>query len=107
MSDTTTFAATLDGTKIGTLRSLHPRVAKALLFPDHVGKNLDALFDALCDLEGIGEAYTHVTLTIRGAAFFLKKEKPARREAALQVLQDACLPDNRYDTRVFRVVFEN
>ena len=40
----------LDGEKIGSNASLHAAFAEALAFSDYVGKNLDALHDALTDL---------------------------------------------------------
>jgi RNAse (barnase) inhibitor barstar len=101
----TTHHATLDGARIATLRALWPRISKALHFPPHVGRNLDALFDALCDLEGLDVEMSHVTLTIRASGQFLSKEKPERREAALQVLRDAMEAENRYDERTFVVEF--
>ncbi len=87
----------LDGNKSRTLRAFYPRIAKALAFPDYFGKNLDALFDCLCDLSAIEPAPKTVELVIEQPQAFLSKEKPEKREAALDVLRKACLPDNRYD----------
>ena len=80
--------------------------AKALLFPEHFGKNLDALFDCLCDLSGVDAQFTHVTVHIVHASAFLSKEKPEKRAVALQVFEDATLPENRYDDRVFVVLHD-
>jgi RNAse (barnase) inhibitor barstar len=93
----------IDGGKTRTLRSFYTKIAKQLKFHSEFGRNLDALFDALCDLEGV-EA-SSVELTITQAALFLDKEKPERRAAALKVLNDAAVPENRYDERTFNVIF--
>ena len=99
---TNTFTIQIDGNKARTLRALYPRIAKALVFQ----KNLDALFDCLCDLSGVEAQYTHVTVHIVHASAFLSKEKPEKRAAALQVFQDATLPENRYDDRTFVVLHD-
>ena len=96
------FVAAIDGKKSQTLRSFYPRIAKILLFPDYFGKNLDALFDCLCSLEVAGRQ--EVVLLISDYNSFLAKEKPEKKESALQVLLDAEKPENRYDAVKFRVV---
>ncbi len=96
------FVAEIDGAKTRTLRGFYPRIAKILLFPDYFGKNLDALFDCLCSLEVTGKQ--EIVLLIRHFDQFLEKEKPEKREAALQVLRDAEKAENRYDGATFRVV---
>lgn len=40
----------IDGSAIFTSPDLHDALAKALSFPDHYGKNLDALYDCLTEL---------------------------------------------------------
>lgn len=102
---TDTFVAHLDGAKIGTLRAFYPRISKSLHFPDHFGKNMDALFDCLCDLQGIDIKFKKTTLVINNAALFLSKEKVDKKAAVLQVLQDATQADNRYDEFSFAVYF--
>jgi RNAse (barnase) inhibitor barstar len=97
-----TYQVRIDGARMGTLRTFYTRIAKELRFPAHFGRNLDALFDCLCDLEGIEEAQS-VVVTIQNSAKFLSKERPERREAALKVLRDATVASNRYDTRSFNV----
>jgi RNAse (barnase) inhibitor barstar len=96
------FVAEMDGAKVRTLRGFYPRIAKALLFPDYFGKNLDALFDCLCSLEVVGKQ--EVVLLIRNADRFLEKEKPDKRTAALAVLRDAEKAENRSDGVRFRVL---
>jgi RNAse (barnase) inhibitor barstar len=96
------FVAEMDGKKARTLRGFYPRIAKALLFPDYFGKNLDALFDCLCSLEVVGKQ--SVVLLVRNADSFLDKEKPEKRAAALDVLRDAQKPENRSDGVQFRAI---
>ena len=93
----------MDGAKVRTLRAFYPRIAKALLFPDYFGANLDALLDCLCSLEVLGKS--EVILHIKNKDAFLLKEKEPKRTAALQVLKDAEKPENRYDGVVFRCVW--
>jgi hypothetical protein len=45
---------------------------------------------------------TEVELQLHNATHFLEREKPERREAVLQVLNDATVAENRYDGLVFR-----
>jgi RNAse (barnase) inhibitor barstar len=99
---TDTFVAEIDGSKTRTLRSFYTRIAKVFLFPDYFGKNLDALFDCLISLEVIGKE--DVVLLIRNESQFLIKEKVEKKNAALQVLKDAEIPENRYDSIRFRVI---
>ena len=96
------FVAEIDGAKARTLRGFYPRIAKILLFPDYFGKNLDALLDALCSLEVLGNQ--EIVLLITNANLFLSKEKEEKKAAALQILQAAEKPENRYDTVKFRVI---
>lgn len=96
-----TLQVTVSGQQCRTLRALYPRLAKALTFPAHFGKNLDALFDALTDLGHL--EVEKVVLTITHPTDFLKLEKPERRQAALDVLKDAQQTENRYDEVLFEV----
>lgn len=41
---------TIDGSTIFTSPDFHEALASALSFPDHYGKNLDALYDCLTEL---------------------------------------------------------
>jgi RNAse (barnase) inhibitor barstar len=96
------YVADIDGKKARTLRGFYPRIAKAMFFPDYFGKNLDALFDCLCSLEVVGKQ--EIVLLIRNTDDFLEKEKPEKRQAALDVLRDAEKKENRSDGVTFRVV---
>ena len=41
---------TLDGAKIKSIDALHDFFSEALSFPDHYGRNLDALYDCLWEV---------------------------------------------------------
>ena len=97
-----THVVEIDGAKARTLRGFYPRIAKALIFPDYFGKNLDALSDCLASLEYIGSH--DVVLLIRHVHHFLDKEKPEKRAAAIEVLRYVENPKNRYDAVKFRVI---
>jgi RNAse (barnase) inhibitor barstar len=97
-----TLAVTLDGTKTATLRTFYPKIAGLFHFPDYFGKNLDALFDCLTSLDNIPNP--NVVLIILDLNHFLEKETPEKRAAALKILNDAELPENRYDGKTFRVI---
>jgi RNAse (barnase) inhibitor barstar len=97
-----TFVVEIDGNKARSLRAFYTRIAKLLLFPDYFGKNLDALFDCLISLEVIGKE--DIVLLIRNEQQFLSKEKVEKRNATFQVLKDAEIQENRYDSLRFRVI---
>ena len=42
--------ALIDGALIETREQLHETLARQLAFPEHYGRNLDALFDCLSDI---------------------------------------------------------
>lgn len=96
------FVAEIDGRKARTLRAFYAIIARKLLFPDYFGGTLDALFDCLCSLEVIGKS--SVVLHISHYDAFLDREKPEKRQAAMDVLADAEKDENRYDGARFRVV---
>ena len=98
------FVAELDGAKCRTLRAFYPRIARALAFPDHFGRNLDALYDALTELDTLGRA--EVRLIIHRSDKLFELEKPERRQAALDVLRDAQNPENRYADVQFKVILD-
>ena len=41
---------TIDTHNLSTMEQIHDYLAKELNFPDHYGKNLDALYDCLTDI---------------------------------------------------------
>lgn len=98
-----TLVASLKGHEMRTLRSFYPRIAKALLFSEYFGKNLDALFDCLCNFENFPLHIKKVALVVHNAPAFLGKEKQERRDAVLQIIQEATKAENRYDEYTFEV----
>lgn len=98
------FVAVLDGSKVRTMRTLYSQLNKLLTFPDYFGRNLDALYDCLCDLEQI-EA-PEVVLSVLHADAFLSKESPEKKESVLNLFRDAEKPENRCDNKQFTVSFE-
>lgn len=52
--DNSTFMATLDGNRCCTEAMLHKELSEVLRFPLHYGKNFDAMYDCLTDLEWLG-----------------------------------------------------
>lgn len=77
----------LDGKACPTLRSFYSAIAKAMDFPDHFGKNLDALFDCLSDLSWI-EA-PEIALVVRNGKAFLAKASTASRKAVFEIFEEA------------------
>lgn len=77
---------TLDGNLLGDAAQVHDYLKEILEFPEYYGKNLDALYDCLTDLEDI-----EITITApdeNGAIFqkVLRIFKAANREnGALKV----------------------
>lgn len=62
-ADNATFLATLDGNRCKTEASLHKELAAILRFPDYYGKNFDAMFDCLTDLEWLGIDKLYMLIT--------------------------------------------
>lgn len=51
----------LDGRKMTDRETAHTYLKKKLELPEHYGKNLDALFDCLCEMNGVQIILTYVT----------------------------------------------
>lgn len=96
------YVAPLNGSEVRSLEAFYDRIETLLYFPDYFGRNLDALFDSITSLENIDQPA--VMLVIEQPDFFLENEKTEKREAVLQVLSDAMLPQNRYDGKTFSAV---
>jgi RNAse (barnase) inhibitor barstar len=73
ISTNNTFLAFLDGSKCTTMNDVYDNISKALQFPDYFGYNLDALDEAICDLDWIEEKT--ILLLIFNYDSFLSKEK--------------------------------
>ena len=59
----------LDGNVLSDAAAVHEYLMETLNFPEHYGKNLDALYDCLTDLE---DAEITITLPDEDGAIFLK-----------------------------------
>ena len=98
--DQNNFVGEINGKKCATIRSFYGQIAKALHFPDYFGKNLDALDECLADLSWIEQE--NAVLIIQEAHEFLKKEKPEKREAVLDIFNN--ITENPGDKQ-FQVLF--
>jgi hypothetical protein len=85
-----TFIARLEGSHCTTSNDLYKELKKAFELPDYFGKNLDALYDCLMDLEWIPK--DHVVLIIDHFDLLLSQElnDPELLEDFLITLDDVC-----------------
>ncbi|MBL7818438.1 MAG: barstar family protein [Saprospiraceae bacterium] len=79
--------AQVDCAKAETMPDFFQQLQKGLKFPAYFGKNLDALFDCLCDFSWLDAREVHIVL--RGYDQFLSKEPKNQRWNVLAVLNDA------------------
>jgi RNAse (barnase) inhibitor barstar len=70
-----------------TINDFYSQIQKGLKLPAYFGKNLDALYDCLCDFSWLDAKEVHVVL--RGYDAFLAKEAKNKRWDILAVLNDA------------------
>jgi RNAse (barnase) inhibitor barstar len=85
--DVETVVAILDGEKAATLNDMYRQLTKQLKLPSYFGKNLDALFDCLCDFSWLDAKEIHIVLREYDA--FLNSEQPLQRWDVLNVFNDA------------------
>jgi RNAse (barnase) inhibitor barstar len=84
-----THVALIDGATCTTLEKFYTTCAEMLHFPDHFGKNLDALYDMLCDLNWLEEARIEkVHIVIRNYDELLSGEDHDEKLGVLSVLRD-------------------
>ena len=79
--------AVLDGHKAATRAGFFQELAGALRFPDYFGRNWDAVYDCLTDLNWLPAA--GYVLVLDGFAPFALNE-PGQWDIGLKVLRDAC-----------------
>jgi RNAse (barnase) inhibitor barstar len=84
--DLDTVVAIVDGEKTATLNDMYRQLTKQLKLPSYFGKNLDALYDCLCDFSWLDAREIHIVL--RGYDNFLNNEQPLKRWDVLNVLND-------------------
>ena len=77
----------IDFRRIADMAEFHRYIAEALKFPDYYGKNLDALFDCLTDVD---EPHTLVLMNVPEEAGALG----GRLEALLSVLNSASIENS-------------
>jgi RNAse (barnase) inhibitor barstar len=82
-----TMVAFVDGTKASTMNEFYHQLQKGLKLPNYFGKNLDALYDCLCDFSWLDANEIHIVL--RNYDDFLSKETKNQRWNLLAVLNDA------------------
>jgi RNAse (barnase) inhibitor barstar len=76
----------IDGANVTTLTDLYALLKVRLKFPDYFGDNLDALNDALYDLEWMEDE--KLVFHIKNYAQFLSKESREDKLAVLQILNE-------------------
>lgn len=79
--------AYIDGTKAETMLDFYQQIQKGLKLPAYFGKNLDALFDCLCDFSWLDANEIHIVM--RDYDHFLANEPKNQRWNVLAVLSDA------------------
>jgi RNAse (barnase) inhibitor barstar len=79
--------AVLDGTKASTRAGFFQELARAMHFPDYFGRNWDAVYDCLTDLNWLPAA--GYVLVLDGFDRFATDE-PDQWAIGLKVLRDAC-----------------
>ncbi len=82
-----TVIAIIDGVKAETMLDFYHQIQKGLKLPAYFGKNLDALYDCLCDFSWLDANEIHIVLC--GYDLFLSKEPKNERWNLLAVLNDA------------------
>ena len=76
----------IDGSQVQSMDALYDLLASELMFPDYFGKNLDALFDCLCDL---AEDITPLQIVISNTPDFLANVDEEERDELFCLLNDA------------------
>ena len=85
--DLDTIVAFIEGGEVPTINDFYSQIQKGLKFPTYFGKNLDALYDCLCDFSWLDAREVHIVL--RDYDAFLAKEAKNKRWDILAVLNDA------------------
>ncbi|QJD77956.1 barstar family protein [Spirosoma rhododendri] len=106
------FIAHIDGKKANTLRAFYEEMADVLEFPDSFGYNLDALNDALNDLQWLEDE--RIVLYFTNTTDLISKERDPAKVASVFNILDATAEDWKWldddemlDKKEIVVVFEN
>ncbi|MBO0932665.1 barstar family protein [Fibrella aquatilis] len=104
--------AHIDGSKAKTLRQFYDQIADALEFP-HFGNNLDALNDALNDLQWLEDE--RIVLYFTNTDQFIIQERDPKKLASILAILEATVEDWKWmaddetdmaDKKELSVVFE-
>ena len=101
--DNATFLATLDGNRCRTETRLHQEISEVLRFPEHYGKNFDAMYDCLTDLEWLGVDAVYL-LIIHPALICSDEEN--HTEGLFQDVMRQVLEDYRHHPIHFHLISE-
>jgi RNAse (barnase) inhibitor barstar len=82
-----TLLAIIDGNEIETMAQFFTSIAKQLELPSYFGKNLDALYDCLCDFSWADVNAVHIVF--KDYDHFLSKEPQQKRWDILAILNDS------------------
>jgi RNAse (barnase) inhibitor barstar len=85
--DSDVVVAVIECSDAPSINDFYSQIQKGLKFPTYFGKNLDALYDCLCDFSWLDAREVHVVL--RNYDAFLSKEAKNKRWDILAVLNDA------------------
>jgi RNAse (barnase) inhibitor barstar len=85
--DSDTIVAFIECNDAHTTNDFYSQIQKGLKFPTYFGKNLDALYDCLCDFSWLDAREVHIVM--RDYDGFLSKEAKNKRWDILAVLNDA------------------
>jgi RNAse (barnase) inhibitor barstar len=106
------FIAHIDGKDATTLRSFYETIADVLEFPDSFGYNLDALNDALNDLQWLEDE--RIVLYFTNTTDLISKERDPAKLASVFNMLDATAEDWKWldddeitDKKELVVVFED
>ncbi|MBO0939736.1 barstar family protein [Fibrella sp. HMF5335] len=106
------FVAHIDGNKAKTLRQFYDQISDALEFP-HFGNNLDALNDALNDLQWLEDE--KIVLYFTNTDQFISQERDPKKLASILAILEATVEDWKWmaddetdlaDKKELSVVFE-
>jgi RNAse (barnase) inhibitor barstar len=86
-SEKGTLIAIIDGNDVDTMPQFFTSIAKQLELPSYFGKNLDALYDCLCDFSWTD--VSHVQIIFKNYDSFLGKESQQKRWDILAILNDS------------------
>lgn len=102
--DRNSYIGSINGTKCTTKDDALLEIGKAFDFPEHYGKNLDALYDCLTDLSWLH--YNKVYLIINNQEEFLKNESSEVKKDFLDLIDEVSeeWKNNEEDNKQFNLL---